>query len=128
MLHSQVMENTSWLYKHVATCDLKNLAMLNWLRMLPISYPTRLMGSLPIASFLIDLLHWKVPFYVIYGPPLVTALDGAPNMWLSVVHLYCNDCKNSSSSKHFLPSSCPNVEKVFPILSSFFLPLFSNTW
>ena len=47
--------------------------MINYLKMFPISYPTRLIGSLPVAIFLAHLLHYQVP-----SGPSIIVLDGLP--------------------------------------------------
>lgn len=77
------------------------VVMLNYLKGIPISYLTRIMGFLPVIGFPFELLHRSVPSQVFsYAPypSFVIALDGDPNLWFSDVHLCCNGCNVSSSS------------------------------
>lgn len=56
-------------YNHFTTCDLQNVSMFNFLKFLPISYLTRWMGSLPVAGFLVDQVHWLDPSQVRFSHP-----------------------------------------------------------
>lgn len=72
--------------------------MLNYLKRLPISYLTMLKGLLPVASFLVELLHWQVLSQVLLCPSWYATLDGASNVYLSNVLSYWNSCNGFSSS------------------------------
>lgn len=94
MFQSLMMENTLSLLQTCRNMWFMNVFILNYLKILPISYPPSLMGSIPIAMFLAEFLHWQV----LSIPSKVRTLDGAPCLWPSDVHHFFTSNKSSFSS------------------------------
>ena len=70
------------------------VVMLNYLKGIPISYLTRIMGFLPVIGFPFELLHRSVPSQVFsYAPypSFVIALDGDPEYESLLVKLQKRD-------------------------------------
>jgi len=109
MLHIQVMLYIHQFYKHFHNMWFTMVPMLNYFKRPPISYLMRPMGFHPIGDFLIELLHWLVPSHAL-GLSLGVALDGASNMWISNVHLWCNFGNGFYSSRLSWPSLSLDVE------------------
>lgn len=77
------------------------VGILNYLKRIPISYLTRLMGFLSVVGFLVEMLHWSDRSQMLSyasDPYLGIDLDGASNMWIFNVHPCCNGYNGSSSS------------------------------